>query len=240
MITPVPDGHTVVLKNRESLEVSGVRQVESFDDKSVVLETTLGLLSIRGSGLHINQLNVEEEKLVMEGEIKILEYCPDRAQLRGKGLLARLLKLGREATVLELQLTVVGWTLLCGIGLGLVFDLWRVCRVILHSGAWLPRWAIFSLASGNCRGGGGVISGDLWGSARLVLAELSFGFILYQELISKHIQRPLRRGLLVLVRSLVRVAVWLGLPVWLPLKFVLKQGAAGVERENKLGGRSNG
>ncbi|HHT70301.1 MAG: sporulation protein YabP [bacterium] len=92
MITPVPDGHTVVLKNRESLEVSGVRQVESFDDKSVVLETTLGLLSIRGSGLHINQLNVEEEKLEMEGEITILEYSPDRAQLRGKGLLARLLK----------------------------------------------------------------------------------------------------------------------------------------------------
>ncbi len=83
-----------MLKNRESLEVSGVRQVESFDDKSVVLETTLGLLSIRGgSGLHINQLNVEEEKLEMEGEITILEYSPDRAQLRGgKGLLARLLK----------------------------------------------------------------------------------------------------------------------------------------------------
>ncbi|HKM40135.1 MAG TPA: sporulation protein YabP, partial [bacterium] len=84
--------HVVVLKNRQSLEVSGVRQVESFDEGKVVLETTLGLLQIRGRGLNINQLNVEQENLEVEGEITALEYNQDRAQQRSKGLLARLLK----------------------------------------------------------------------------------------------------------------------------------------------------
>lgn len=92
MATPVPDGHRVVLINREFLEVSGVRHVESFDDKSVLLETTLGLLQIRGSGFQMNQLDVEQEKLELEGEITSLEYSENREQLKGKGLLARLLK----------------------------------------------------------------------------------------------------------------------------------------------------
>ena len=110
---------------------------------------------------------------------------------------------------------VVGWTLLCGIGLGLVFDLWRVCRVILHSGRlatslgdllfWLLATAVVAA----------VLLAVTYGEVRgWYLLSSALGFILYQELISKHIQRPLRRGLLVLVRSLVRVAVWLGLPVW--------------------------
>ena len=92
MTTPMSDGHSVILRDREFLEVSGVRHVKSFDDKSVVLETTLGLLQIRGDGLHINQLNVEQEKLEVEGEITVLEYSENREQLRGKGLLARLPK----------------------------------------------------------------------------------------------------------------------------------------------------
>ncbi|MGI6129427.1 MAG: sporulation protein YabP [bacterium] len=84
--------HRVVLTNRERLEVSGVRHVDSFDEKNVVLETTLGLLQIRGKGLHINQLSLEQEKLEVEGEIDAIIYSDNRGELRGKGLLARLLK----------------------------------------------------------------------------------------------------------------------------------------------------
>lgn len=83
MNTPTADNHVVVLKNRQSLEVSGVRQVESFDEGKVVLETTLGLLQIRGRGLNINQLNVEQENLEVEGEITALEYNQDPS---GRGI----------------------------------------------------------------------------------------------------------------------------------------------------------
>ena len=92
MTTPGPDDHRVVLRNREFLEVSGVRHVESFDENSVVLETTLGLLQVRGNGLHVNQLSLEQEKLEVEGEIVAILYSENRDQLRGKGFLARLLK----------------------------------------------------------------------------------------------------------------------------------------------------
>ncbi|BCV23499.1 MAG TPA: sporulation protein YabP [Firmicutes bacterium] len=87
-----PEEHRVLMLNRERLEISGVRHVDSFDDKSIVLETNLGVLHLRGEGLHIKQLSLEQEKLEVEGEITSLEYSESRAEKRGKGILARLLK----------------------------------------------------------------------------------------------------------------------------------------------------
>lgn len=89
---PVHDEHRVLLLNRERLEISGVRHVDSFDDKSIVLETALGMLHLKGEGLHIKQLSLEQEKLEVEGEITALEYSESREEKRGKGILARLLK----------------------------------------------------------------------------------------------------------------------------------------------------
>lgn len=87
-----PDEHRVLMLNRERLEVSGVRHVVSFDDKSIVLETNLGVLHLKGEELHIKQLSLEEEKLEVEGEFTGLEYSESREEKRSKGILARLLK----------------------------------------------------------------------------------------------------------------------------------------------------
>lgn len=138
--------------------------------------------------------------------------------------------------MLELQLTVVGWTLLCGAGLGLLFDIWRACRAVLHPGRlatslgdllfWFLSAATVAtvLLSAN--------HGELRG---WYLLSSALGFTAYQELISRYVQRPLRRLLRGLFRVLLQVAVWLGLPVWLPLKFVLRQGAAGGRKGKKIG-----
>lgn len=92
MPAPTSGGHQLIIVNRESLHVSGVRNVDSFDESNVVLETTHGLLHVRGTGLHVNQLNLEQEKLEIEGAIDAVVYSENRSELRGKGLLARLLK----------------------------------------------------------------------------------------------------------------------------------------------------
>ncbi|MGI6605225.1 MAG: sporulation protein YabP [bacterium] len=84
--------HRLLLSNRQRLEVSGVRHVDSFDDKSIVLETVLGMLHLKGENLHIKQLSLEQEKLEVEGDIQGLEYSESREDKRGRGLLARLLK----------------------------------------------------------------------------------------------------------------------------------------------------
>jgi sporulation protein YabP len=89
-----PQGlHRLVISNRESLDVTGVVHVDSFDDEEVILETEQGLLAIRGEDLHIKQLNLEKGELAIEGLILELAYSDDkRFRDRGKGFFEKLFK----------------------------------------------------------------------------------------------------------------------------------------------------
>ncbi|MBT9139848.1 MAG: Spore protein YabP [Dehalococcoidia bacterium] len=85
--------HRLIIQNRESMDVTGVLHVDSFDDEEVILETEQGILAIRGEELHIRQLNLEKGELAIEGLILELTYSDDkRFRDRGKGLFERLFK----------------------------------------------------------------------------------------------------------------------------------------------------
>lgn len=85
--------HRLIIHNRETIDVTGVLHVDSFDDEEVILETEQGLLAIRGEDLHIRQLNLEKGELAVEGLILELAYSDDkRLKDRGKGLFERLFK----------------------------------------------------------------------------------------------------------------------------------------------------
>lgn len=84
-----PAGHHLILEDRESLTVSGVEEVESFDENTIVMETSQGLLIVRGEGLHIEKLSLDGGDLKVEGMVESLSYEESR---RGRGgFLARLL-----------------------------------------------------------------------------------------------------------------------------------------------------
>ncbi|HUS89576.1 MAG TPA: YabP/YqfC family sporulation protein, partial [Desulfosporosinus sp.] len=48
MVDKVGKGHRLVMENREQIALTGVQKVQSFDPKEIVLETELGILSIKG------------------------------------------------------------------------------------------------------------------------------------------------------------------------------------------------
>jgi sporulation protein YabP len=74
----------LILENREKLSISGVIDVESFNDECVVVDTELGILIIRGEDLRINKLNIDNSELNIEGDIFFLEYN-DKDGSRSKG-----------------------------------------------------------------------------------------------------------------------------------------------------------
>lgn len=80
--------HHVVLEERSSLSVSGVEEVESFDENAIVMTTAQGALVVRGSGLHIEKLSLDGGDLKVEGAIDALSY--EESRPRG-GWLSRLL-----------------------------------------------------------------------------------------------------------------------------------------------------
>ena len=64
----------IILENREKLSISGVLDVLSFDDQIVILETELGLLTVKGENLRINKLSLDTSEVVVDGEIYNLGY----------------------------------------------------------------------------------------------------------------------------------------------------------------------
>lgn len=86
--------HSLTLTNRELLEATGVTFVSSFDDREVILDTTHGPLCLRGEELHINQLSLEEGKVVVQGKLSVIEYKSTGRNMKGKSksLVERILK----------------------------------------------------------------------------------------------------------------------------------------------------
>ena len=82
--------HHVILEGRASLSVSGVEEVESFDENAIVMRTSLGTLVVRGEELHIEKLSLDGGDLRVEGMVDSLTYEDDGGP-RG-GFLARLLR----------------------------------------------------------------------------------------------------------------------------------------------------
>ena len=79
--------HSLILEGRERLSISGVEEVESFDERSIVAHTTRGTLVIHGSALHIDRLSLDTGDLAIDGVVDSLEYLAGEA---GGGLWRRL------------------------------------------------------------------------------------------------------------------------------------------------------
>lgn len=75
--------HLVQLEERNKLTVSGVSDVDSFDENTVVVYTSLGELTVRGEGLHILKLNTDTGELALEGAVRELAYAAVRARSDG-------------------------------------------------------------------------------------------------------------------------------------------------------------
>ena len=70
--------HTMLLDNRKVLTVSGVSNVDSFDEQTVVAYTDYGELLISGTHLKIDKLSVETGELIVHGEISALTYSENK------------------------------------------------------------------------------------------------------------------------------------------------------------------
>lgn len=80
----------VIIENRKRLNISGVKDVSSFDDETVLLETVLGRMTVKGEGLHIESFNTVTGDLTAVGKVHAVVYMSD-AKTSG-GFLSRLFR----------------------------------------------------------------------------------------------------------------------------------------------------
>lgn len=69
--------HKLLLFDRHSIQIAGVMDVVSFDAQEIILETSCGLLLIKGNELHMNHLTLEKGEVNVDGIIDGLTYAND-------------------------------------------------------------------------------------------------------------------------------------------------------------------
>lgn len=85
--------HKVMLNNREKGNLTGILDVISFDENTIVLDTDMGLLTIKGKNLHVSRLTLEKGEIDIEGRTDSLVYSTSESYKKsGQSLLARLFK----------------------------------------------------------------------------------------------------------------------------------------------------
>ena len=86
--------HSLTLVNRNNMQLSGIKNVNPFDEDEIILETELGYLCILGQELHVSMLNLEQGKVALEGTVNSVEYRTQGTDIKtkGKNILNRLLK----------------------------------------------------------------------------------------------------------------------------------------------------
>lgn len=73
----IPTAHRLELTGREHLLISGVEDVERFDETGIVMSTSAGTLVVTGENLHIGKLSLEGGELSVDGRIDAVSYEED-------------------------------------------------------------------------------------------------------------------------------------------------------------------
>lgn len=85
--------HSLLMQDRSSVSLTGVREMISFDEEQVLMDTDMGLLTIKGKDLHISRLTVEKGEVDIEGSVDSVIYSSNESYRKaGQSLIGRLFR----------------------------------------------------------------------------------------------------------------------------------------------------
>ena len=82
----------LILESREKLNISGALDVLSFDDQIVIVQTHLGLLTVKGDDLRISKLNIDSEEVIIDGTISTMSYSDKNIEKKDNSFLSKIFK----------------------------------------------------------------------------------------------------------------------------------------------------
>jgi len=87
------NNHHMMIRNRESLEITGVKKLESLNSEEFVLETILGYMTISGENLEMINFSVEKGDILISGYVTKVEYFDHQdTVVTPKGFFSKLFK----------------------------------------------------------------------------------------------------------------------------------------------------
>lgn len=83
----------IFMENRRNVELTGVNDVISFDLNTVLLETDYGMITVKGSDLHVRRLSVEKGEVDIDGKIDGIVYSEISSYAKkGESIISRIFK----------------------------------------------------------------------------------------------------------------------------------------------------
>jgi len=88
----VSPAHCITLRDRQRGSVTGVRDIHSFNESEILLETDAGKLSVKGELLHVKHLDLEKGEAEIEGKIGSFVYLSKKSETKEESLLRRMFR----------------------------------------------------------------------------------------------------------------------------------------------------
>lgn len=82
----------ISINERKSIVITGVKKIESFDNEEFLLNTNLGTILLKGSGLEIIKLDTLEGNVSIKGKIDSLQYLDSIEKNKESGIFNKLFK----------------------------------------------------------------------------------------------------------------------------------------------------
>ena len=89
MLKPPGKPHKVVLESKQRAIITGVEDVDSFNENEIIFLTSVGMMTILGQDLHINKLNLDDGQLIIDGVIDCVDYSDHDEVRKKKGMFKR-------------------------------------------------------------------------------------------------------------------------------------------------------
>lgn len=84
--------HNVVLKDRKVLELTGVKQIDSFDANEFLMETAQGWMVVQGQDLTLGKLDTERGDVVIRGVIESMSYVTNKKGSNKDSMISKIFK----------------------------------------------------------------------------------------------------------------------------------------------------
>ena len=84
--------HNITLNERKHLLMTGIKKIVSFDSEEFLMESSLGMILLKGNSLEIVKLNTHDGNISIKGYVNQLTYLDDKEKLKEDSFLTKLFK----------------------------------------------------------------------------------------------------------------------------------------------------
>lgn len=130
--------HKLELLNREKGSVTGIQDVVSFDENQMILDTNMGLLTVRGKALHVSRLTLERAKWILRASLKAFRIpaTSPTGNRRSRSLDGCSVRRWRMSGTVRGEIWLLGGSVCTGIALMMMYDGLRIFRWLVRHGSF--------------------------------------------------------------------------------------------------------